>query len=228
MKWKLALYPAAAAALSLLTFAGYGAYFGWETFVNVLKANSNRFFGASSEIFYTVISNAKITRNYTDGWITASIFAFFITAFRGWAKDKNIRFMVIAFFSYLFIFLFFGSESYGFYRFPFYPFFIISFAYVLTELWKSPNVLVSTTLALLPLGTGIHRIVGVVGFQQFVPYFRAGVLVFLLGFASSFIPNKKTSLLIQRVFMLLIFGLMVYWALREIYFVNIDKWYWVT
>ncbi|KKU10071.1 MAG: hypothetical protein UX13_C0021G0001, partial [Candidatus Woesebacteria bacterium GW2011_GWB1_45_5] len=129
MKWKLALYPAAAAALSLLTFAGYGAYFGWETFVNVLKANSNRFFGASSEIFYTVISNAKITRNYTDGWITASIFAFFITAFRGWAKDKNIRFMVIAFFSYLFIFLFFGSESYGFYRFPFYPFFIISFAY---------------------------------------------------------------------------------------------------
>jgi len=71
--------------------------------VNVWKANSNRFFGASSEIFSTIISNTKITRNYTDGWITASIFAFFAVALKGWAKDKNIKFLAISFFSYFFV-----------------------------------------------------------------------------------------------------------------------------
>lgn len=228
LRLRLAIYPVSGAILSVLVFAGYGAYFDWTTFVNVLKANANRFFGASSEIFYSVISNSKITRNYTDGWVTASILAFIAVVFRGWSKDKNIRFLAIAAFSYLFVFLFFGSESYGFYRFPFYPFFIISLAYVLVELWKSPNVAVAAMLALLPLGTGIHRIVGVMDFQKFVPYFRAGVLASLVAFGAAFIPNKRLAVIVQRVFLVLVFTLMVYWAIREIYFVNVDKWYFVT
>ena len=83
-------------------------------------------------------------------------------------------------------------------------------------------------IALLPLGTGIHRIIGVLEFQKLVPHFRIGVLIFLLAFVGSLIPNKRLSLIIQRVYMILVFALMIYWAVREIYFMNIDKWYWVT
>lgn len=219
-KWKLMVYPAVGAVISFGLFALYGAYFDWNTFVNVFKANSNRFFGASSEIFYSVFSNPKIIRNYTDGWITASLISFFIIIFKGWGENKNIKFLAIAFFSYFFVFLFWGSEAYGSYRFPFYPLTIISLGYVLYELWKKPNILLFSVLALLPLGTGIHRIVGVVGFQKLVPYFRLAVLGSLVAFV---MPVR-----IQRVFIFLVFCLMVYWAIREIYFVNIDKWYFVT
>ena len=227
-KWRLAVYPVVGALFALGLFAAYGAYYDWETFVNVLRSNSNRFFGASSEIFYTVFSNAKITRNYTDGWITASLISFFITTFSGWAKDKNIKFLSIAFFSYLFVFLFFGSESYGSYRFPFYPLTIISLAYVFYKLWEKPNILLAISLALLPLGTSVHRIVGVVGFQELVSYFRVGVLVSFAVFVVASFDKKKFSLVIQRVFMVALFVLMLYWTIREIYFVDVDKWYFVT
>lgn len=229
-RWRQVLYPAIGAMLALGLFALYGAYFDWSTFVSVMSANANRFFGASSEIFYSVISNPKIvnTKNYTDGWITAGLISFFIVAFSGWAKDKNIKFLSIAFFSYLFVFLLFGSEPYGNYRFPFYPFIVISLSYVISKLWDKPNIALMIMLALLPIGTEIHRIIGVVGFQKLVPYFRLGVILALGVFGIGLISNKKTVLIIQRLFLIAVGVLLVYWAVREIYFVNVDTWYFIT
>ena len=227
-KWKLVIFPVGGIIVSLGLFVLYGAYYDWGTFINVLKANSNRFFGAGSEIFYSVLTNPKIIKNYTDGWITAGLISFLITTFTGWKKDKNIKYLSIAVFSYFIIFLYFGSEPYGSYRFPFYPFFIISLSYLLVKLWEEPNILLSLMIFLLPLGTSIHRIVGIMGFQSLVLYFRLGVLLSLIVFAISSFSDKKISITIQRLFLILIFALLIFWSIKEIFFVNIDTWYFIT
>lgn len=229
-RWKLAIIPFVGATLSLGAFALYGAYFGWPTFVNVLVANASRFYGASSQAFYSVITNPKIvnTKTYTDGWITTGVISFLICIFVGWKKDFNIKFLSIAFFSYLIIFLIFGSESYGNYRFPFYPFIIISTAYIFSKLWEEPNIILSFILSLLPLGTSIHRILGVVGFQNIVPYFRIGVIVTLFVMAIGLVIEDKKFLVVKRSYLLLLAVLLFYWTIRELSFVNINTWYFVN
>jgi hypothetical protein len=225
-KKKMVVYSVLSAGLPLMVFALYGAFFSWSTFVEVfIKANANRFWGASSEIFYTVIANPKITKFYTDGWLTASWISLFAISFNGFFKDKNIKFLTISVFSYFIIFLIFGGESYGWYRFPYFPFLMIALAYFLKKLWEETNVFVFSGIMLLPLGTIIHKVVGVENFQQLIPYFRMGVILSLVSFMAPALIKEKYSKIIQRTFIILVFIIAIYFTIKEIYYFNVDKWY---
>ena len=215
--------------LAFLAIFAYGAYFNLSTFTKVLTTHSSRFYGAGSEIFFQAINNFKITANksLTDGWILTGWISLFLLTYSEWKRNLPSSIITIAVFSYLIIFLIFGSEAYGWYRFPFYPFLILSCARILTNLFKSPNLLLFFSLILLPLGTSIHRLIGVVGFQEYVNFFRVFSFIMLGLFAVSALESKK-SLLWQRLFMVITVGFIIWLSIKEIYYYAINNWYFVT
>lgn len=212
--------------MALLIFGLYGAYYDWSTFIKVWVTNSNRIYGSGAEIFYSVITKPFVaTRNLTDGWITAGFISVLILS----SKLRKINFganlITICVFSYLVTFLLFGSEGYGWYRFPFYPFIAISLAKIILFLIENDNVMVFLSLMLLPFGTSVHRLIGVEGFGQYVTSFRIFILVSLIFFI--FNIYQKNAILF-KVFSYLVIGFVVWISIQEIYKYNFAEWIFVT
>ena len=131
-------------------------------------------------------------------------------------------------FSYLIIFLFFGSESYGWYRYPFFPFLAISMAVFIKKLFQEPNILIYSLLFLLPFGTSVHHLIGQLGFQSYVGIFRLSLIGLLAVFVLGLLSNNKLVIILQRFIMVLGFLLLVYLSIKEILFLNYDNWFFVT
>lgn len=215
---------------SLMVFVLYGWYFDWETFVSVFRENTGRFYGASSEVFYQALVHPKITANkfLTDGWIILGWISVFLVSAREWQKTKGGNFLTIGIFSYLVIFLLFGSEPYGWYRFPFYPFLVISIAVTIQKIIKSSNMLIFFSLMLLPFGTTVHRLVGVMDFQKYTGLFRLSSLLFFLLFAANILSQKRKWVLLQKLFMIGGFIFVVWLSIKQIYYFTYDTWFFVT
>jgi len=217
--------------VALGIFVIYGAYFDWNTFKSIFLSNSNRFYGAGAEIFRNAIMYSTITggKSLTDGWILLGWLAFFALSISSWKKDFGTTILTIVVLSYTAIFLIFGSEGYGWYRYPFYPFLIISAAKVFRDKIQSPNLLLFYSMMLLPVGTSLHRLVGIEGFQKYVSDFRLLTLVILSIFSLDLMFNGNNKLkFIQRFLILSLLVFAIWLSIKEVYFYNIDKWYFAT
>lgn len=217
-------------ASALALFAIYGFYFGWDTFLRVLQYNSQRPYGAGAEVFFQAVNQFRITTTkfLSDGWLIFGWISLFLLSFAGWKKDKSATLITLAVFSYLAIFLIFGSESYGWYKFPFLPFLVLSISVIFKKLLLSPNLFVFSSLILLPFGTSVHRLLGVNGFQQYVPTFRLFTL-FLLGVvALGLFSRKKSTGVAQKIFIIAATAFTIWLSIQEIYFYTIENWYFVT
>lgn len=227
-KGKLVKVAVLSVVIPLGLFTLYGAIFDWNLFMRVALTNSQRFFGAGSEIFHSAVVRSTITKNLTDGWILLGWISLFIVSFREWKKEKSGTILVLACLSYFSIFLIFGSETYGWYRFPFYPFLVIASARVLINLLSSPNIFLFFALILLPMGTTIHRLVGVEGFQKYVPMVRILSLSTLVIIALGLIFKKDVLEFAKKVFIIILIALAIWLSVREIYFYSVENWYFVT
>ncbi len=213
--------------LFFISYVLYGALFGIDTFFAVLKANSQRIFGAGAEIFYSALMQHKITnlRYLTDGWIIVFWISFFVTCLEIKNGFSNRFIPLIFVVSYLFVFLIFGSESYGWYRYPFYPFLIIIFSSYVYKLWKRADIISFSAVALIPFGTAFHRLVGIEGFEQYVFSFRLNV-VFLIFLTCLYLLKKNLSVI--RAYMLAVIIFLVYISIKLVYFYDLGNWYFVT
>jgi hypothetical protein len=214
-----------AGIIPLVIFAIYGAYYDWEVFINILRTNSNRFFGVGPEIIFTLINRSLVTKSFNDGWLLLGWISIFMTAFNKWKKDIGSTFALSAILSYLFVFILFGSEPYGWYRYPFFPFLVLILSKVLYELFKEGQLYFFSILLMLPIGTSLNRLIGVTDFQPYVPYLRIStILIFLLFVLSMFWKDKKI-VFAKKTLMLAIFIFAVWLSVKLIYFYNIDNWY---
>lgn len=208
-------------------FMLYGAYYDWGTFLNVFLANSNRFYGAGAEVFFSAFNQTVITKAFNDGWMQFGWIALFVLSFTEWKRKRPGIMITIAVFSYFLIFLLFGSETYAGYRLPFYPFIAISIAWLVKKLFIKPNLFLYTMLLLLPLGTSVHKLVGVVGFQKFVPFLRISTLA-LVGLSLLSLNNNKKVLYLQRIFVFVLFAVLVWVSILTVRYYNIDTWYFAS
>lgn len=208
----------------------YGVAIDPRTFFNIFLSNAHRFYGAGAEIVLQAVGQYRITTTkfLTDGWLLSGWISILILLYSGWKKDKGITFLGLALGSYLAVFILFGSESYGWYKFPFFPFLIISLAKILVEIYHKPNLLLFTILIFLPFGSGLHRLLGVEGFQVYVPAIRAFCLVFVLLFSLGLLKKSNKIESVQKVVMVLAFALVVWISIKEIYFFNFPNWLKVT
>jgi len=214
----------------LLAFFIYGAYYDWTVFKNVFFAQANLLYGAGAEVFISVLVRSKVTATkfLSDGWILAAWIATFIISFTEWKKEKGSTILTIGLFSYLVTFLIFGSEGYGWYRFPFLPFIIIALARLIEKIFSEPNILVFLGIFLLPFGTGLHKLYGIEGFSKFVPVLRIFLIFILSLFAGTIFINKRWMKNIYRLVFLAMLAFLVLLAIKEIHFFNIDTWYYIT
>jgi 4-amino-4-deoxy-L-arabinose transferase-like glycosyltransferase len=215
--------------MGVLLYALYGAIIDWQTFVKVIIAQSKYFYGAGSEVFYSVLTSSKVAlKNLTDGWVLLSWIAFIYLTVTKIKKDRSFDMISIPLFSYFFVFLFLGGEPYGWYRYPFFPFLSLSLGIFLIEMYKKENIPAVVALALLPFGTAVHRMIGQVGFQDYVGLFKVFILISLATWLSGFILKEKQSFWVRRVFMLLVFAFLVFLSIKEIIFLDYGKWFFVT
>ena len=217
-------------AAFMIIYIIYGLLIDPKTFFDIFLANTHRFYGAGAEIVLQAVGQYRITTSkfLTDGWLLSGWISALILLFSGWKKDKGITFLGLALGSYLAVFILFGSESYGWYKFPFFPFLIIALAKILVEIYHKPNLLLFTILIFLPFGSGLHRLLGVEGFQVYVPAIRAFCLVFVLLFSLGLLKKSNKIESVQRVVMVLAFALVVWISIKEIYFFNFPNWLKVT
>ncbi len=216
--------------LGFLVFVLYGAAIDWSTFYKVFFAQTKLFYGTGAEVIYSLIAQPKITANdfFTDGWITLGWISLIFVVLSKLRKDKYAVVITIATLSYMLVFIFFGSEAYGWYRFPFYPFLAISIAKVIETLYKTPNILAILFLGLLPFGTLMHKLYGLQGFQQYVPHFRLFALLTLAVFAIPYFINKTLSKKLARGYLIFIFVLLIYLSIKTVLFYDINNWFYIT
>jgi hypothetical protein len=215
-----------AGIIPLVIFAVYGAYYDWEVFLNILKTNSNRFYGVGPEVVFTLINKSVVTKSFNDGWLLLGWISIFMVAYSEWKEKFFTTFIHSAIFSYLFVFIIFGSEPYGWYRYPIFPFLVLAMSSVIYRLYQKGRIYLFGTLIMLPIGTSLNRLIGVTDFQPFVTLFRILVVFTFFLFGLSLIVKDKKLLYFKRGFMLVVLIFTIWLSVKLIYFFyNIDNWY---
>ena len=198
---------------SFLTYAIYAISYDRNTFFSVLAYQSSRFFSGPHILLYKILI-PKITKIFLDGWIFFGWLALGILAFRN--NSSKHTSLMLSFFSYLFVIAFFGGENFGWYRFPLYPFLLISAGYLIVEILKKPLIFAS----LLFIGTGAASSfawgLGIYDWSPYLLQFRIFIVIasLILGFQVLF--KSKYSRLLASGFLFLIFIASLYLNTRVI------------
>lgn len=209
----------------ILIFLSYGAVYDIQQFITIFVSNGSRFYGAGANALADLITTTKITRFLTDGWFLSGWIAVFMLLFKS-ASDRSVNFITIPVFSYLVVFLLFGSESYGWYRFPFQPFLFAAIAYVVASAVRNyQNYLPAFLLLLLPVGVTISRLITINEFQDYASIWRWVIGVLLVVYIS--LTFVKINSKIKRLLPVLLFGLFAAGLVLSIeYFYKITVDYW--
>lgn len=212
----------------LLFFISYGAAFDFGQFLSILTSNSNRVYSIGPASFFDLLTATKITasRYLTDGFVLAGWLASFILFVLPQEKKKNEMYILIPLVCYLVIFLLFGSEPYGWYRFPFIPFLFAAIARVLVLTIKNTYLVLPAFLILLiPIGVSLSKIISIEKFQDLAGMWRWGLSGLLLLFLFSYTkPDSKILRVLIPLILILLFILSIYLNLE--YFWKITPEYW--
>lgn len=130
-KWKDAFVVGGIVVLFFSAFLVYGFLLDQELFVNLWKLQLSRYDISFSGFFSVFTSPLLVDRFYLDGWIYFGWFSILILCLN---PRKNFM-VIIPFIAYLIVYIFAipNEPSHGWYRYPFYPFLIISSAFMLRE-----------------------------------------------------------------------------------------------
>ena len=134
-------------------------------------------------------------------------------------------FLLIPLVCYLIIFLLFGSETYGWYRFPFLPFLFAAIARILVLTLKNPNLMIpSFLILLLPIGIDLSKIISIENFQSYSGIWRWGLtgsIIFLLltylKLDSKFVKKIVPVILISLFILAIYLNLEYFWKLTPEY-----------
>lgn len=130
-KWRDAFIVGIVTLAIFSLFIFYGFYFDKELFINLWKLQIARYDISFSGFFSIFTSPLLVDRYYLDGWI---FFGWFAILFLMRDVKKNFL-IVIPFIAYLITYIFGipNEPAHGWYRYPFYPFLLISIAVILKE-----------------------------------------------------------------------------------------------
>ncbi len=172
-----------------LLFFIYGAFFDWNLFVSLWQLQLQRYDIAFNSIFALFTSPYLVDRFMTDGWIYFGWFAVFLLAVKDFKKNYMVLLPFLAYFS-IFIFAIPNEPSHGWYRYPFYPFLVISTALFLKEYFNKNYLL--TFLFLIFTGLSMLQL----SWQQSLGFsfvvFRSFLILFGISLVPLFLPKTKS------------------------------------
>lgn len=211
--------------LITLFFPLYGFFYNWKLFLNVFFVNSDRYFRDGLAGFYWLISKTNITRTFFDGWVLLAWFSVFFLSIK-LSKFKKLWYLIIPLLAYLLIYLIFGSEGYGWYKFPFYPFLFLSLSWVINYFYKKENIIFSFFTLLLAGGVMINKFFPPEKLQNFMWPFRFSCLLLIISillpqFNIPHFPQKRYSHFLIWLILTICLAINV-WVNFQI---NLNTWY---
>lgn len=190
-RWRDALVFLLLPILSLIVFGIYGFYYDSRLFLSLWGLQLNRYDISFTSIFALFQKPYLVDRFMTDGWIYFGWFAFMILLLKDFKKNY---FIIFALLSYFVIFLagIPDEPGHGWYRYPLYPFLVISIALFIKEYFAKNWVL--TFMFLTIVGTTLfgNTWEKVLGFSYLV--FR----VIIFGWGLVLVPQLYKSKITDR------------------------------
>lgn len=208
----------------------YGAFYDWSLFQQILRSNSNRFYGIGPEAIFNLITQTKITniKTMTDAWPMAGWLAWFLIAKES-KRSFGEQLIFLALISYLAIYLLFGNYPYGWYALPFWPVLFLALARLFSKnLFKYKNQTVIFLLSMIPFGFGISRLVDITSFQKYSFFWRYFLFLFLL-LASLLNQTEFNKTLLYKklftLFIILLLSFSLYMNVKYLSLIDVDFWY---
>ena len=199
-----------------LLYLVYGFYFDKELFVSLWKLQLNRYDLVFNSIYALFQKPYLVDRFYTDGWIYFGWFSMILLFLKDFKKNLIV---ITAFLAYFLIFLsgIPDEAGHGWYRYPFYPFLIISTALFLREYFVKNWLL--TFFFLVFVGTSLFQLTWatVFGFSYLI--FRISII----GWSISLLPlfvNKKPVIKLASVISLFWFGSFILLNIWSVFLYN--------
>lgn len=147
-KWRDAFWVALIVLILSSSYIIYGFYLDKELFINLLQLQTARYDINFAGFFSIFTKPLLVDRYYLDGWIFFGWFSIFFL----FSDFKKHFLILIPFISYLLIYVFAipDEPAHGWYRFPFYPFLIISSVVLLKN--ELSKISLSTLFFVLMVG----------------------------------------------------------------------------
>lgn len=207
-------------------FVVYGLVYGLENFKSILFSNYNRFYGIGPNSIIELIRNQRLTQHkflpeaaITMGWFTVLMLMIKKT------KDKGLSIAIWGILAYLIVYIFFGSQPYGWYTFPFWPVLVIVLAKFLADtIKKGENLTISFLILITILGANISRIIDVFKFQPWANWWRIGMSLILLFLVLRPALKSKRYFLFRLLLVIMLVAI-VYTNVKYLNGIDLDFWW---
>ncbi len=200
--------------LFFLFYLFYGFYFNSEIFIDLWRLQLARYDLTFNSIFALFTEPYLIDRYMIDGWIYFGWFAFVLLLTKNIKENFVIVFGLLAYFG-VFIFAIPNEPGHGWYRYPFYPFLVVSLALFIKEYFNK-NLLL-TFLFVVLIGSSLLELSFGRQFGFSFGIFRLFLLSTAIVLLPLFFKNKKiqrSSFVYSNLMLLFLFVLNV-WAVFE-------------
>lgn len=210
-------------------FFVYGMALDLNTFINVFLGNSNRVYGIGLNAISELITSTKVTggKSLSDGWpLVGWMGLLYIGGIK--LRAKKQLYIWIPVLSYLAVYLFFGSEPYGWYRIPFTPFLLIIAGWLSTLFVKNYKLtLISIASLLIPLGINLDKYFEIKKTAWVITSWRMGCFLLIVGGLSILFLKKENKILNGVIYsiMFLLFVVSIYMNLMRGGMLTVDYWY---
>lgn len=147
----------------------YGAYYNWELFAKLLPAYSGRFlFAPTPVIDLFSVFRIGVGLLSVDGWIIWGWICIILYTFLDKSEKTDLKRLIlpITVGCYLTFFSIMSGFTYGWYRFPFYPFLSWASAFVIIEIIQNPRFLPVFFFLSLPVSSSYIYGTGGTGWNQ--------------------------------------------------------------
>ena len=210
-KYKDVLITLAIIIPIFLTYIVYGFYYDKDLFLGLWGLQLNRYDISFTSIYALFQKPYLADRYYLDGWIFWGFISFIIVCSRDIKKNIVLLSAVISYFL-VFLAAIPDEAGHGWYRYPFYPFLIISIALFLKEYFIKNWIM--TFLFLVFIGTSLFEITWTSTFGFSYVVFRILIVSWGLVLIPQYLPSKLSLRLasVTSYSWIILFILMNIWA----------------
>lgn len=195
-----------------LFYIAYGFFYDANLFLSLWGLQLNRYDLSFASIFALFQKPYLVDRFYLDGWIYFGWFSFLLLLVKDFRKNYVLIFAMLSYFI-VFLSAIPDEAGHGWYRYPFYPFLLISIALFIKKFFAKNFLL--TFFFLVFVGTSLFDLTWEKTFGFSYPIFRLLILSWILVLFPLIFGNKllKTGKVVS-FFWLAIFILMNVWAIN--------------
>lgn len=207
-KYKDAFIFIVAPVIGLLLFIVYGLFYDADLFIKLWGLQIARYDLTFTSVFALFQKPYLVDRFYLDGWIYFGGLAFILLV-SNLKKHFLIVFPLIAYFV-IFMAGIPDEPGHGWYRYPFYPFLVISIALFIKEYFNKNYVL--TFLFLVIVGLSLLELTWSKTFGFSFIIFRGYIFLSSLSMLPLFFPKTKKLSSFISYFLLVIIFILNIWA----------------